>query len=167
MHQAEQQHRPLFAPRCHCPLCFIEEGLDMFVATQAENIVHITKWVITGFPLEFNEDLCLGRVCHRLRIWVGVIDRDVRFDLERKIWTRVTISTRRRVDNSEVRSETLCGLDLSNYMWACVRESIEGTYEVIVWACFVFSPDSAAITITLELRDNIKTREFIDWKKII
>ena len=46
------------------PLCFMKEGLDILVATRAENIAHVTKWVIARFPLEFDEDLCFGRVRH-------------------------------------------------------------------------------------------------------
>jgi hypothetical protein len=54
-------------------------------------VIHITEWIITRFPLELEEHLYFRRIGHHPRERVDGIDRDIRFDLERKIESRITI----------------------------------------------------------------------------
>jgi len=54
-------------------------------------IIHIMERIITRFPLELKEHLYSQRIGHHPRERVDGIDRDIRFDLEWKIESRITI----------------------------------------------------------------------------
>lgn len=98
-------------------------------------------------PNKFDKDLYWSRVCGPLwsrvnsdiGVWLAV-DRDIMFNLIRKIWMRVGINGRKWVDEFEVQCEFLSCFDLKQNLWRWKRALSKKDLQMVCRSHFPLQP---------------------------